>query len=108
MRFATFLVGLGLAGCAINARKGPHAPSESKVSSNPSADSTVNVNVGTPTRGGQLYDRYCADCHNPLETSTKRKATAADIQRGINNVSEMADLDRLRRSDIASIVEALK
>jgi hypothetical protein len=93
-------------GCSINERRGPNLPGESKKAA--SSDSTVIVNVGNQRQGRQLYERYCEDCHNMIEASTKRGATKDDIVRGISRVKEMAELDRLKINEISAIAEALK
>ncbi|HEY6837296.1 MAG TPA: fibronectin type III domain-containing protein [Geobacteraceae bacterium] len=59
--------------------------------------------------GAALYTQYCAGCHGPLATSSKRGATATQIQTGItNNFGGMGSLSFLTSAQIQAIATALK
>ncbi|MCZ7404877.1 MAG: hypothetical protein O8C67_08100, partial [Candidatus Methanoperedens sp.] len=57
--------------------------------------------------GATLYSSYCQDCHNPLTSSSKLGATAAQIQIAINTVPEMKALSSLRMVQLQAISTAL-
>jgi mono/diheme cytochrome c family protein len=57
--------------------------------------------------GATLYSSYCQDCHNPLTSSSKLGATAAQIQIAINTVPEMKTLSPLRMAQLQAISTAL-
>jgi mono/diheme cytochrome c family protein len=59
------------------------------------------------TDGATLYANNCASCHGALATSAKLNATAAQIQTGINNVSQMKSLSTLTSTQIQAIATAL-
>jgi mono/diheme cytochrome c family protein len=57
--------------------------------------------------GATLYSNYCQDCHNPLTSSSKLGATAAQIQIAINTVPEMKSISSLRMVQLQAISTAL-
>ena len=57
--------------------------------------------------GAVLYATYCAGCHGPLATSTKRGKTAAEISAAIGSVPAMSGLSSLTKEQIAAIASAL-
>ncbi|MGB8217492.1 MAG: c-type cytochrome [Candidatus Methanoperedens sp.] len=66
----------------------------------------------TPTQtpaldGAAFYSTSCSGCHNPLASSSKLGATAAQIQIAINTVPEMKSLSSLRMEQLQAISTAL-
>jgi len=61
----------------------------------------------TALDGATLYSSYCSSCHNPLTSSSKLGATAAQIQIAINTVPEMKSLSSLRMAQLHAISTAL-
>lgn len=53
---------------------------------------TTTTTTLAPPNGAALYQTNCASCHNPLASSEKRGATAAQINAGIAGVSGMRNL----------------
>jgi mono/diheme cytochrome c family protein len=76
------------------------------------AGGTGQVTISTTTAtaaldGAALYASYCAGCHGPLATSSKRQATAAQIQTGIMSVGAMKSLSTLTAAQVHAIAAAL-
>ncbi len=61
----------------------------------------------TSLSGDTLYANNCAGCHGPLATSAKLGATAAQIQTGINTISNMKSLSSLTSAQIQAIANSL-
>ena len=57
--------------------------------------------------GASLYDLNCSSCHEPLASSEKRGATAAQIREAIANVSRMQSLSNLTSAEVEAIAAAL-
>jgi cytochrome c553 len=74
-----------------------------------SAPDSVTVTASAePLDGAVLYETNCAQCHNPLATSTKAGRTAAQIQAAIdNNVGGMGGLSFLTAEEVQAIADAL-
>jgi len=74
-----------------------------------SAPDSVTVTASAePLDGAALYETNCAQCHNPLATSTKAGRTAAQIQAAIdNNVGGMGGLSVLTAEEVQAIADAL-
>jgi cytochrome c2/cytochrome c553 len=74
-----------------------------------SAPDSVTVTASAePLDGAALYETNCAQCHNPLATSTKAGATAEDIQAAIdNNTGGMGGLSFLTAEEVQAIADAL-
>ena len=56
--------------------------------------------------GAALYATYCASCHNPLATSTKKGRTAAQIPAAFS-ISDMSGLKNLTQAQVDAIAAAL-
>ncbi|MCY2926412.1 MAG: cytochrome c [Planctomycetota bacterium] len=70
----------------------------------------VATQCPVPPTGAQLYATYCSNCHNPLASSKKRKASASTIQSSINtNKGGMGTtaLKALTPAQVQSIATAL-
>ena len=61
----------------------------------------------TTLDGASLYATYCAGCHGPLATSSKKGATATQIQTAITKVRAMRSLSTLTTAQIQAIAAAL-
>jgi hypothetical protein len=57
--------------------------------------------------GAALYTQYCAGCHGALASSSKKGATATQIQSAINGVGAMSSLKTLTSAQIQAIAAAL-
>ena len=60
-----------------------------------------------PTDGTSLYALKCANCHNPLATSTKGGASLTQVQKGISTITSMNSLSTLTTIQLQAIVDAL-
>ena len=58
--------------------------------------------------GPALYNRYCADCHGPLATTSRGGMTAEQISAAIRSVGLMSGLSILTSDQIAAIASALR
>jgi len=76
----------------------------------PTTTTPTTTTPTTPTvvgaDGSALYGQYCASCHNPLATSTKKGATAQMMAFGMSTVTGMKTLP-LTSDQIAAILTAL-
>ncbi len=62
----------------------------------------------TSLDGAALYATYCASCHGPLATSSKRGESASDIKEAIEeNTGGMGSLSSLSFAQIQAIAQAL-
>jgi predicted CxxxxCH...CXXCH cytochrome family protein len=61
----------------------------------------------TSDLGASLYASNCADCHGPLDSSTKPGRTAAQIQAAIDSVGAMSSLSTLTAAEVQAIADAL-
>jgi mono/diheme cytochrome c family protein len=57
--------------------------------------------------GAALYTQYCASCHGALASSSKKGATASQIQSAINSVGAMSSLKSLTSAQVSAIAAAL-
>jgi mono/diheme cytochrome c family protein len=70
--------------------------------------SATGAAATTTTDGAALYTQYCASCHGALASSSKKGATATQIQNAINsNKGGMGSLSFLTSAQIQAIATAL-
>ncbi|HEY4743458.1 MAG TPA: cytochrome c, partial [Desulfuromonadaceae bacterium] len=69
--------------------------------------SQKDVLATTTIDGAALYTADCSGCHGPLASSSKKGATAAQIQTGISSVSAMKSLSTLTTAQVQAIAAAL-
>jgi len=67
----------------------------------------LGSNTNGQLDGESLYTINCSSCHEPLESSEKRGATAAQIRAAISNVSRMQSLSNLTSAEVEAIAAAL-
>ena len=65
------------------------------------------VEAGSTIDGAALYSANCSGCHGPLASSTKKGATAAQIQAAISSKRAMRSLSSLTTAQIQAIAAAL-
>ena len=70
-------------------------------------DNEFDPNGGTPPLGADLYGLYCASCHEPLEESTKRDRSPAQIAHALKHEPNMNGIN-LTEDQVKAIAEALK
>lgn len=90
---------------ALGAPASPTAPAAPAPSPTPAP--TPAPGTGTLPDGAALYDTYCASCHGPLATSTKRGSTMNRLQSGISTAASMRSLSSLSTAELQAIVTAL-
>jgi hypothetical protein len=59
------------------------------------------------TSGATLYAAYCQTCHGSLDSTSKRKRTAAQIKSALSTQSPMKGLSFLSEAEINEIADAL-
>jgi len=69
--------------------------------------STPTPTTPTSIDGAALYTTDCSSCHGPLATSSKKNATAAQIQSGISSIGAMGQFSSLTTAQIQAIAAAL-